>query len=185
MQEHPTTQTEMGFPSDMYDVIPKPIVLFFLYIAYLRFAALVALRFLGLYASSEPIISPWEEHEFYFPDDDPRDSPPTKPVPASPLKIKRQLRVVEFNSLGWRCHVEDGDDDDNGPTCVICLGNLAAWDKVRKLGNCTHGFHVECIDKWVDSGRVSCPLCRADLLPIKEDDKWRSLVRCQLWTWFN
>lgn len=175
----------MGFPSDTYDVVPKPIVLVFLYLAYLRFAALVALRFLGLYISSEPIISPWEEHEFYFPDDDPGDSPPTKLVPASPLEIKRQLRVVEFNRLGRMCHVEDDEDEDNGPTCVICLGKLAAQDKVRKLGNCAHGFHVECIDKWVDSGRVSCPLCRASLLPAKEDGKWLSLVHCQWWTLFN
>ncbi|KAG6521636.1 brassinosteroid-responsive RING protein 1-like [Zingiber officinale] len=166
----------MRFHCDMYDAVPKPIVLFFLYLGYLRFSALVVLHFLGLYSSSEPIIYPWEEHEFYFLDDNDaaaRDSPPmSKLVPASPLQIKRQLRVVEFGSLGWRSHV----DEDNEPTCVICLGNLAAQDKVRKLANCTHGFHVECIDRWVDAGQARCPLCRADLLPAKEDDKWRSFL---------
>lgn len=81
--------------------------------------------------------------------------------------------------------MEDGDDEDNEPTCAICLGNLAAQHKIRELVNCAHVFHVECIDKWVDSGQVSCPLCRADLLPEKEDDKWRSFLGRPWWTPFN
>ncbi|KAJ4777190.1 RING zinc finger protein-like [Rhynchospora pubera] len=46
---------------------------------------------------------------------------------------------------------------------LVKLSNLQLWK--RKHGNCSHLFHKECIDNWVDLGKVTCPLCRALLLP--------------------
>ncbi|KAG6497903.1 brassinosteroid-responsive RING protein 1-like [Zingiber officinale] len=165
----------MGFPPDDYAVVPTPVVLFFLFLAYVKYAVWVLLRYIGLHAAEEPLVSPWEEHEFYFPDAAGSSAPPPLPEPSS---FKKRLRVVEFASLRQRgCHV----DDD--PTCVICLGQLEARHRVRELGNCGHGFHVECIDRWVDGGQVRCPLCRASLLPpaagaaVGTDGKWRRFLR--------
>lgn len=171
----------MGFPSKEYLVVPKPIVLFFLFLGYIKFLILMALYCLGLYNSLEPLISPLEEFEFYFLDDN-GVSPSMKPTSASPLEVKKQLKVVEFASLARKCHVEEDEDDndDNVPTCVVCLGNLEAKHKVRELKNCIHNFHVECIDRWMDAGQLNCPLCRASLLPtISKDGKWRSFLH--LW----
>ncbi|XP_074308627.1 RING-H2 finger protein ATL78-like [Silene latifolia] len=47
--------------------------------------------------------------------------------------------------------------------CVICLSEFAAGDKVRLLPKCQHGFHVRCIDKWLNS-HSSCPTCRHCLI---------------------
>ncbi|CAJ2641715.1 unnamed protein product [Trifolium pratense] len=50
-----------------------------------------------------------------------------------------------------------------GTDCPICLGEFMDGEKVRVLPNCNHGFHVECIDKWLLS-HSSCPTCRQSLL---------------------
>ncbi|KAL9241460.1 hypothetical protein vseg_015571 [Gypsophila vaccaria] len=47
--------------------------------------------------------------------------------------------------------------------CVICLSEFAPGDKVRLLPKCQHGFHVRCIDKWLNS-HSSCPTCRHCLI---------------------
>nr|CAD1831114.1 unnamed protein product [Ananas comosus var. bracteatus] len=47
------------------------------------------------------------------------------------------------------------------------LGDLELEHEVRELGNCSHAFHKGCIDKWVEIGHATCPLCRALLWPIE------------------
>ncbi|KAK4359803.1 hypothetical protein RND71_022032 [Anisodus tanguticus] len=43
--------------------------------------------------------------------------------------------------------------------CVICLSEFGVGEKVKVLPKCNHGFHVKCIDKWLNS-HSSCPTCR-------------------------
>lgn len=47
--------------------------------------------------------------------------------------------------------------------CVVCLCEFELDDKLRLLPNCSHAFHVECIDAWLLS-HSTCPLCRKSLL---------------------
>lgn len=44
--------------------------------------------------------------------------------------------------------------------CPICHCSLQN-DLIRKL-NCTHEFHIECIDKWTQNND-SCPQCRSNV----------------------
>lgn len=44
--------------------------------------------------------------------------------------------------------------------CAICLSEFVNGDKIRVLPACGHGFHVRCIEKWINGGG-SCPTCRA------------------------
>ncbi|KAL4387211.1 hypothetical protein GQ457_09G011740 [Hibiscus cannabinus] len=46
-----------------------------------------------------------------------------------------------------------------GSDCAICLSDFTHGDRVRILPMCNHGFHVQCIDKWLSS-HSSCPKCR-------------------------
>lgn len=46
--------------------------------------------------------------------------------------------------------------------CAICLVDFSNGDKIRELPNCTHKYHVSCIDKWLLS-HSSCPTCRHQL----------------------
>ncbi|XP_073128459.1 RING-H2 finger protein ATL78-like [Henckelia pumila] len=47
--------------------------------------------------------------------------------------------------------------------CVICLSDFGPGERVRVLPKCNHGFHVRCIDKWLNS-HSSCPTCRQCLI---------------------
>ncbi|CAH2036222.1 unnamed protein product [Thlaspi arvense] len=46
-----------------------------------------------------------------------------------------------------------------GEECVICLSDFSSGEKLRLLPKCNHGFHVRCIDKWLQQ-HLTCPKCR-------------------------
>ncbi|XP_047064626.1 E3 ubiquitin-protein ligase ATL6-like [Lolium rigidum] len=46
--------------------------------------------------------------------------------------------------------------------CAVCLTAFEEADDLRLLPHCSHVFHPECIDPWLET-RVTCPLCRANL----------------------
>ncbi|KAJ0230461.1 RING-H2 finger protein ATL75 [Hirschfeldia incana] len=46
-----------------------------------------------------------------------------------------------------------------GEECVICLSDFVCGEKLRLLPKCNHGFHVRCIDMWLQQ-HLSCPKCR-------------------------
>lgn len=74
---------------------------------------------------------------------------------ATGLK-KRQLRQIPVAVYG-------AGVDIPATECPICLGEFVDGEKVRILPKCNHGFHVMCIDTWLES-HSSCPNCRHSLL---------------------
>ncbi|WOH14501.1 hypothetical protein DCAR_0934020 [Daucus carota subsp. sativus] len=44
--------------------------------------------------------------------------------------------------------------------CAVCLHDVANGEMCRKLPQCEHCFHVDCIDVWLRC-HLSCPLCRS------------------------
>ncbi|KAF3333279.1 RING-H2 finger protein ATL39-like protein [Carex littledalei] len=62
-------------------------------------------------------------------------------------KYQRDIKHGSGSSGGWA-------------QCAICLNILEEGEMVRKLPECKHLFHVECIDKWLNS-HATCPLCRS------------------------
>ena len=42
--------------------------------------------------------------------------------------------------------------------CSICLQDFQEGD-TRKLLQCAHGFHAQCIDQWLHTN-LSCPICK-------------------------
>lgn len=43
--------------------------------------------------------------------------------------------------------------------CSICLSDYGESEVVRVLPDCSHMFHVDCIDQWLRR-QATCPLCR-------------------------
>jgi hypothetical protein len=51
-----------------------------------------------------------------------------------------------------------------GLECAVCLGRFEPAEALRLLPKCRHGFHVECVDTWLDA-HSTCPLCRSRVDP--------------------
>ncbi|MBW0508617.1 hypothetical protein O181_048332 [Austropuccinia psidii MF-1] len=68
-------------------------------------------------------------------------------------------------------------------TCAICLidylppsiNQIQTWEKLRKLPNCQHCFHQECIDIWL-SNTARCPLCQATITSKKNISTFLQVV---------
>ncbi|XP_018470511.2 E3 ubiquitin-protein ligase RHA1B [Raphanus sativus] len=108
---------------------------------------------------------------------------------VSSQAIKESLSVTTFHDATERSPELISD------TCAVCLGDLEDGDEVRELRNCSHVFHRECIDRWLDyeccggdgnegeeDNHRTCPLCRTPLLaadtssfggwPAKTEPSW-------------
>ena len=57
-----------------------------------------------------------------------------------------QFKGGEFGALG----------------CVVCLSEFQAHDTLRVLPSCSHAFHLDCIDIWLQTN-ANCPLCRTGI----------------------
>ncbi|KAL8146666.1 RING-H2 finger protein ATL73-like [Apium graveolens] len=69
---------------------------------------------------------------------------------------KRTLRKIPIAIYGSEVKL-------SATECPICLAEFVKGEKVRVLPKCNHGFHVKCIDTWLES-HSSCPNCRHSLL---------------------
>ncbi|XP_010058374.2 probable E3 ubiquitin-protein ligase RHA1A [Eucalyptus grandis] len=85
------------------------------------------------------------------------------PVQTLMAMIKSRLPVVEYATFQER----RGREGEGGGGCAVCLSSIEGRDEVRELSSCSHAFHRECLDRWVDYKQVTCPVCRSLLLPSK------------------
>ncbi|WVZ74183.1 hypothetical protein U9M48_022396 [Paspalum notatum var. saurae] len=141
----------MGFPLVCYCVtVPKPVVAFCKLLCAIRDAVLLMLALVGLC--------------HFTPQDGGERGSADGPRPE---EVKSRLPAMEYAQLLERetSAAAAHDHDGAGAACIVCLESVEAADEVRRLGNCAHAFHRGCIDRWIDLGRATCPLCRSDLLP--------------------
>mmetsp|Transcript_7826 Transcript_7826/g.11494 ORF Transcript_7826/g.11494 Transcript_7826/m.11494 type:complete len:635 (-) Transcript_7826:48-1952(-) len=54
-------------------------------------------------------------------------------------------------------------------SCTICLEDYGEGEKLRVLP-CQHAFHTDCILPWLKERSPTCPLCKAHLEVVREDD---------------
>jgi len=51
--------------------------------------------------------------------------------------------------------------------CAICFEEMKEGDELVKCNlTCKNGFHKDCMKQWINSGRNTCPLCRADWVEV-------------------
>ncbi|XP_028755083.1 RING-H2 finger protein ATL79-like [Neltuma alba] len=99
---------------------------------------------------------------------DPNSGQPTPPTGVTPPASS----IIDESSLAELipAHKYEKKIDDNDlegareVTCAVCLGDFEEGEEVRTLPECSHSFHVPCIDMWLFS-RLNCPVCRADAKP--------------------
>uniref|UniRef100_J3MKA5 RING-type domain-containing protein n=1 Tax=Oryza brachyantha TaxID=4533 RepID=J3MKA5_ORYBR len=79
--------------------------------------------------------------------------------------IKARLPVIRFSGSSADAAEEEDEDSDaaasSSPRCAVCLAAVEDGAEVRQLRHCAHAFHLPCIDRWVDMGHFTCPLCRS------------------------
>jgi E3 ubiquitin-protein ligase RNF38/44 len=58
----------------------------------------------------------------------------------------------------------EGDDDNHQSVkgCVVCLNSFQEQDMLKVLPNCSHHFHLDCINIWLQTN-ANCPLCRTSI----------------------
>ncbi|XP_062209111.1 RING-H2 finger protein ATL16-like [Phragmites australis] len=77
------------------------------------------------------------------------------------LPLIRMLPVVKFTAAA--CDAEDGMAGRISVSeCAVCLSEFVERERVRLLPNCSHAFHIDCIDTWLQ-GSARCPFCRSDV----------------------
>ncbi|KAK7836516.1 e3 ubiquitin-protein ligase rha1b [Quercus suber] len=93
-------------------------------------------------------------------------SPSLIPVQSLMVLIKKRVPVIEYSNFLERYGVMHDEDVDM--ECSVCLNCVERSHEIRELCNCYHVFHKECLDRWVDEGQVTCPLCRTIMFPAKD-----------------
>ncbi|CAI9753336.1 unnamed protein product [Fraxinus pennsylvanica] len=83
--------------------------------------------------------------------------------PSSHASANKGLKKKVLKSLPKLTYAANDDKIGNLSDCAICLSEFTAGDEVRVLPQCGHGFHVSCIDTWLES-HSSCPSCRQILV---------------------
>jgi hypothetical protein len=72
-------------------------------------------------------------------------------TPCKGLKRVKRKTLQSLPTVSWAAAPER-EQDGEAPLCAICLVEFARGDEVRVLPQCSHGFHVACVDVWLLSG---------------------------------
>ncbi|KAJ4957207.1 hypothetical protein NE237_013990 [Protea cynaroides] len=70
----------------------------------------------------------------------------------------RAIPIIQFKKGGE----SRGNEDMSFVECAVCLNEFQEEEKLRVLPNCSHAFHIDCIDVWLQTN-ANCPLCRSSI----------------------
>ncbi len=75
--------------------------------------------------------------------------------------VKVTLSEEEFNKLPTLDVTDENKESFGEKECNICIEGYEVGTCVTKLP-CGHVFHKDCIQNWLCSEKVNCPVCRKD-----------------------
>ncbi|KAJ3681713.1 hypothetical protein LUZ60_014286 [Juncus effusus] len=96
--------------------------------------------------------------------------------PSSSNKRKNGVNPSDLNSFPVMQYTEVLRNRFGVADCAVCLSEFEGGENVRVVTVCSHVFHAECIDFWLES-HFTCPICRADLR--NEDEERAASGVCQ------
>lgn len=94
-----------------------------------------------------------------------------------------QIKIISWNPISvWTFDLPSTTCDickrNITLTCVECSTNKSTECIITK-GNCGHGFHDHCIQKWLKPGTI-CPTCRTpwntQVGDLNNDTDWKKIV---------
>ncbi|CAB4292296.1 unnamed protein product [Prunus armeniaca] len=71
--------------------------------------------------------------------------------------VIRSIPLLQFKKDRNR-----GFEEGSFCECAVCLNEFQEDEKLRIIPNCSHIFHIDCIDVWLQSN-ANCPLCRTSI----------------------
>ena len=74
-------------------------------------------------------------------------------------KHMNKVHKIKPYTIGTEQVYEYIKKNDYTELCGICLESLSNGEIVNHLPNCTHPFHMKCIDVWLDI-KKECPICK-------------------------
>ncbi|KAK1390638.1 RING-H2 finger protein ATL16 [Heracleum sosnowskyi] len=72
--------------------------------------------------------------------------------------VIRSIPIFQFKKL----ENEDPEKGISFSECAVCLNEFLEREKLRMIPNCSHLFHIDCIDVWLQNN-ANCPLCRTSI----------------------
>ncbi|KAM1923965.1 hypothetical protein ACFX15_021803 [Malus domestica] len=72
--------------------------------------------------------------------------------------VIRSIPLLQFKKDGNYIGMGEGSFCE----CAVCLNEFQEDEKLRIIPNCSHVFHIDCIDVWLQ-GNANCPLCRTSI----------------------
>lgn len=144
----------MGY-SDLF--LPKLLVYFLTVLFFIRKSTSAVFSLLGF--------RDFLESEMAYPVR--MDSASEQPKSVSAELIREVLPVVKFSDL---------NEFEPPENCAVCLYEFNADDEIRRLTNCRHVFHRNCLDRWMDHDQKTCPLCRSRFIPEELQEAFNERV---------
>ncbi|KAI5675547.1 hypothetical protein M9H77_06497 [Catharanthus roseus] len=134
-----------------------------LFLLFIGFAALILLHF--LLATTAGRRRRRHRHHQY---------PQFSADPTTPISYSREDLQEFLPNLRYASSAQIARD------CAICLENFKEGDLCRKLPDCRHLFHVNCVDTWLTKV-PNCPICRTRVRldsgssrSMSSDDEWKA-----------
>ncbi|VVA93583.1 unnamed protein product [Arabis nemorensis] len=145
----------MGFPVGYSELLLPKIFLYLLsFLGLIRKLISTIFRVIGLPDFLEPdsVSSSWSDQTPNSIDSSHQDSN----LYSAAILAGEILPVVKFSDL----------NRPESECCAVCLYDFENDDEIRRLTNCTHIFHRECLDRWMMGyNQMTCPLCRTQFIP--------------------